>query len=111
LDAGERTAVIKIDVDGAEPVVLAGARETIARDRPLLLVEFSPVLLTSAGYDPQALFAEWTDRFTTYRIDDAHRRIAAARRADYETIANEIGTGIVDLILCPEPIDWTMRVR
>jgi FkbM family methyltransferase len=106
--SGERTAVIKIDVDGAEPVVLAGARETIARDQPLLLVEFSPVLLSSAGFSPQALFAEWTERFTAYRIDDARQRIVAVRPPDYDTIAKEIGAGIVDLILCPEPIDWTM---
>jgi FkbM family methyltransferase len=41
---------IKIDVEGSELAVLAGARETIRRDRPPLIVE----LLTGAHADPAA---------------------------------------------------------
>ena len=41
---------IKIDVEGSELAVLAGARETILRDRPPLIVE----LLTGAHADPAA---------------------------------------------------------
>ena len=39
--AGHRVDFIKIDVEGHERAVLAGGRETIARDRPDLLVEFN----------------------------------------------------------------------
>lgn len=41
---------IKVDVEGSEMEVLEGARETIARDRPVLIVE----LLTGAHADPLA---------------------------------------------------------
>jgi hypothetical protein len=41
---------IKIDVEGSELAVLAGARDTIRRDRPPLIVE----LLTGAHADPAA---------------------------------------------------------
>lgn len=43
--------VIKVDVEGSELEVLAGSRETIARDRPPLIVE----LLTGAYSDPIAI--------------------------------------------------------
>ena len=43
--------VIKVDVEGSEMEVLEGARETILRDRPPLIVE----LLTGAHADPVAL--------------------------------------------------------
>jgi FkbM family methyltransferase len=43
--------VIKIDVEGSEMHVLEGARETIGRDRPVLIVE----LLTGAHADPAAV--------------------------------------------------------
>ena len=43
--------VIKVDVEGSEMDVLEGARETILRDRPALIVE----LLTGAHADPVAL--------------------------------------------------------
>ena len=37
-----RVDVIKIDVEGAEPLVVEGARATIERDRPIILTEILP---------------------------------------------------------------------
>jgi FkbM family methyltransferase len=56
LDAFRLTDVtfIKIDVEGSERDVLEGARETIARERPPLLLE----LLSGTHDDPGALTAE-----------------------------------------------------
>jgi FkbM family methyltransferase len=39
-----RVDLIKVDVDGAEPEVLAGGRATLERDRPVLHLEFAPYL-------------------------------------------------------------------
>lgn len=50
LDLG-RIAMMKIDVEGAEMAVLEGARETIARDRPVILLDTHP----SFGVDVGAL--------------------------------------------------------
>lgn len=44
-----RIDFIKIDVEGGEPDVLAGARETLRRFRPQLLVECNPEMLAAAG--------------------------------------------------------------
>jgi len=38
----EHVAVIKIDVEGAEPLVAEGARTTVERDRPIILTEVLP---------------------------------------------------------------------
>jgi FkbM family methyltransferase len=43
--AGVEIDLIKIDVDGADYDVLSGARETIARWRPLLYTEYCPFLM------------------------------------------------------------------
>jgi FkbM family methyltransferase len=40
-----RVDVIKIDVEGAEPLVLLGATKTISQRRPLLISEFYPMAL------------------------------------------------------------------
>jgi FkbM family methyltransferase len=53
----ERVDFIKIDVQGAEPLVLAGARETLARFSPDLLMEVSPEDLRFMGTDSRALCA------------------------------------------------------
>ncbi|MEX2445236.1 MAG: FkbM family methyltransferase [Alkalispirochaeta sp.] len=43
--------LVKIDVEGAERAVLAGARETLSRYHPPVLVEFSCPNSANAGYD------------------------------------------------------------
>ncbi|MBK7102956.1 MAG: FkbM family methyltransferase [Flavobacteriales bacterium] len=42
--AGVPSTCWKIDVEGAEHLVLSGARETLIRDRPLLLIEIHSVV-------------------------------------------------------------------
>jgi len=47
---------IKIDVEGAEYLVLQGARETIVNNRPSVQVEIVPKQCELFGYTPQDLF-------------------------------------------------------
>jgi FkbM family methyltransferase len=50
-DAGvTRVDAIKIDVEGAEPLVLKGAGNTITRHRPVLISEFYPLALDSSPW-------------------------------------------------------------
>jgi len=42
-------AFIKLDAEGAEPRILAGAAETLARCRPIVLAELNPILLARVG--------------------------------------------------------------
>ncbi|HEY7610220.1 MAG TPA: FkbM family methyltransferase [Alphaproteobacteria bacterium] len=53
--AGGRTSLIKIDVQGAEIRVLAGARNVLARDKPALFVEIDPGGLAHYGGSVDAL--------------------------------------------------------
>jgi len=54
-----RVDAMKMDVEGAEPLALRGAAETIARDRPVLISEFYPRALESgAAGSPQAYLAD-----------------------------------------------------
>lgn len=53
--AGRRIDFIKIDVQGAEAAVLAGASKILARDMPDLLIEFWPHGIRATGADPMQL--------------------------------------------------------
>jgi hypothetical protein len=66
---------VKVDVEGSEMEVLEGGRETIARDRPILIVE----LLTGAHADPAAAVEEIcaTYDYTAWLVTGDRRRVEA----------------------------------
>ena len=68
----EPVDLVKIDVQGYEPFVLAGMRGVIERsDELAMLVEFCPALLIQAGTDPAAFLGDLRALgFSLYEIDD-----------------------------------------
>jgi FkbM family methyltransferase len=54
---GFRPGFIKIDVEGAEYLVLKGAMNTIQTYRPVIIFELSKVMLASCGAEPQMIFS------------------------------------------------------
>lgn len=52
---------IKIDVEGFEPDVIAGATTMISRDHPVILFEIVPGRLRERGVDPIAFLRTFTD--------------------------------------------------
>jgi FkbM family methyltransferase len=57
-----RVDVIKIDVDGGELDVLEGARRVVARDRPIVVFELCPYLLTEPGRTATELIDYFTSQ-------------------------------------------------
>jgi FkbM family methyltransferase len=47
--------LIKVDIQGAEPMLLSGARATLARQRPVMCMELSPLDLAASGLDSSEL--------------------------------------------------------
>jgi FkbM family methyltransferase len=88
-----RLALIKIDVEGYEPNVLAGAMETVARFQPLLYVEFNDVILRDAGSSSVELLARFQG--AGYRIVDGD-----------DSAAERLHMRVVDLLLEPANV-WT----
>ncbi|MBO6905739.1 MAG: FkbM family methyltransferase, partial [Parvibaculum sp.] len=52
-----RLDFIKADIEGWEPHFLRGARETIARLRPSVMIEVSPKQLAQSGSTPEEIFS------------------------------------------------------
>lgn len=61
--------LVKIDVEGAEMRVIEGARETIGRHRPVLLVELADALLRNAGSSAGELLKAFDE--LGYRCENA----------------------------------------
>lgn len=54
----ERVDIIKLDIEGAEWSALRGATNTLARFRPVLILEIARETCRAAGYEPSS-FAQW----------------------------------------------------
>jgi FkbM family methyltransferase len=54
----DRVDFVKIDVEGSEPRVLAGAQEVLARHRPVLQLELEPDWLARQKSSPEEVFRQ-----------------------------------------------------
>ncbi len=67
-----RVDVIKVDVEGAEPKVMAGMKQVIAKNhRMALLTEFFPDALRESGVDPSSYLQDIINLgFALFRVDE-----------------------------------------
>ncbi|MFB3777026.1 MAG: FkbM family methyltransferase [Bryobacteraceae bacterium] len=66
----QRLDLLKMDVEGAEVRLLSGARETLRRLRPILLLEVSAPALGHQGSTPDSLFTLLRDaRYSVWSFD------------------------------------------
>ena len=66
----ETVNIIKLNIQGAEGYAVDGGKELISRDLPIVLTEFWPYGLNSAGYSPNSLisfFKELDYEFTEFK--------------------------------------------
>jgi FkbM family methyltransferase len=93
-----RVDLVKIDVEGSEVRVLRGARETLRRFRPTLIVECNPVTLSQQdGATTDDLLDAFDD--LGYQLGWIVGRGAVIPLRDRATLGRILGaTGIVDLL-------------
>jgi FkbM family methyltransferase len=85
LSAEPRVDLVKIDAEGAEPLILRGMRSIIDRSPGIrILMEFAPVHLRRAGVDPCGFLDEIAS------MGFAVRRIHDESGAPMETTRNEL---------------------
>ena len=94
----ERLDLVKIDVEGSEVRVLRGARETLERFRPTLIVECNPVTLSQQDQASTDDLLDLLDNLG-YRIGWIVGRGGVIQLRNRKRIGNILGAvGIVDLL-------------
>jgi len=84
-----RIDVIKIDVEGSELAVLKGARETIIRFKPVILMEVNEETSQAAGYASKALLdylSEMDYRFEDILYDGSTQPILPGQLRNFQNI-------------------------
>jgi FkbM family methyltransferase len=90
LAAVPRVDVIKIDAEGAEPLIWAGMSATLARSTGIrIFVEFAPAFLKRGGHDPEAFLEQiQSDGFHVHVVDDETGAIRTGTYAQLRDIAS-----------------------
>jgi FkbM family methyltransferase len=91
-----RVDAIKIDVEGAEPLVIRGATRTISESRPLLVSEFFPLALDSSPWGNARHYLAML-RALGYRLSVIGRE-GVHEDEEILSMTGEAGTGHVDLL-------------
>jgi len=72
---GRPVSLVKLDVEGAEPLAIAGMTDLLRRrDPPDLIVEYNPMSAVEAGFAAR----EWIDRLLA--VQPAYRLAVIGRR-------------------------------
>jgi FkbM family methyltransferase len=92
----QRVDLLKIDVEGAEPLVLKGARQTLQQTR-LIFMEFWPSAIRNLHQDPAMVLKELNRNFTVSRIDEPERRLIEV--SDQELADLVVSNGHLNIFL------------
>lgn len=93
----DRLDFIKLDIEGHEPFFLRGARRTIARFRPKILMEINNHYYLRRGEDPTEIFDSWM----------RENEYCCALEANGEWVVRSLaqrGRPITDVLLLPKQV-------
>ena len=103
LDSKIPLSLIKIDVEGAEGLVIDGGKKTIIKHRPVIHMEYSPERLINFGSDPIDLlsFLE-KNKYSFCLLDKKNEEKIFSLKEIYNYSKSKI---VIDLICLPNMVD------
>lgn len=97
-----RVDVIKMDVEGAEGLVLEGARQVLKKQKPTIVMEYAPYLITGMGGDPWDILGQIRGLGYQIRaIDDVRETVKEQSIAEIRKKFEACGDSYFNLLLKP----------
>jgi FkbM family methyltransferase len=93
-------SLIKIDVEGAEPLVVQGAIKTIKKHMPVMFIEYSPERIAQLGGDSSGFLRMLGGLGYHFFVDDWHRPLSIS-----EINQKALKKGYVDILFLAENVE------
>jgi len=92
----KKVDIIKMDIEGAEPLALLGMKETLSRERPILFIEFSPTQILCSKKDPaKFLYDIALLGYTLFEISEEEKNIKVIK--DFEEFTRRFANADANL--------------
>ena len=83
----DRQLLAKIDVEGGEHLVLAGAKQIMASDpHPVVALEYNPPLIRRGGADPTTMLDAYADNFSFFVFEHDPIRVSTTISPTADTV-------------------------
>ncbi len=103
LDGLDRLDVLKLDIEGAEGLAVAGATGIITRHRPTILLEYSPDLVERvSGRSGVSMLSDLVEIGYTIEILDGPDGRASVNAGQLDGLLKSTGRDHFDLLLAPD---------
>ena len=91
-------SLLKVDVEGAELLVLEGMTEMLSRQMvENLIIEFCPEILENAGFRPEVLYRKLKDSFHITLVDKEYREVIGGEKIDSPEQFEELSSHLMSL--------------
>jgi FkbM family methyltransferase len=106
LDESARIDLIKIDIEGGEAAALHGARRLIARDRPVIVSEFNPVMIAGiSGCSGEDYLGFLLDQGYTLSVLNFEGRITRCGSDVAAVMRAHAASGLDHIDILAEPVN------
>lgn len=100
-----QVALIKVDIDGAEPLFFKGGQNILKKNNLIIFIEFAPTYLDAFGENVQEYFNSLCNQFHVYWVSYNLNKIREVSPQDYEYIVQKVGNTVTDFVLSHSPLD------
>ena len=102
----DKLALVKIDIDGSEPLFFQGGKKALKNHDPIIFIEFAPVYLAAFGVNVHDYFENLCANYNIYWVSYHSNEIKKVDSNDLDYIVHTVGNKVTDFVLSTKELSF-----